>query len=1124
MPTSLLPALDPAGSAVVEACAGSGKTWLLVSRMIRLLLAGAAPSELLAITFTRKAAAEMRNRLDGWLTDLALSPDEEAIEFLVQRGLAEADARVVLPNARGLLEKVLTARPGPMITTFHGWFFHLLSHAPLSLRRPGEVIEDAVLLREEAWHAFTEKLGLERGGSVESAFTELAAELPLASLRELLEGLLDRSAEWWTAGLEKADPVAAACEDLECLLGVAEGEDVFAELFAAPGFAAECAEYQGLVARNGAQGLKGDLERASVLEMGLGLMKADALSPALPRGERKTDGVVEALRQGFLTQKNTLLVRKPGKELDKRLGDEGAARYLELHERLGEQVRLTLHRRAEQRALRLNRLGLLVGQAYLEVYTQLKRDRGGMDFSDGELEVAKLLADEEAAAAVLMKLDARWKHVLLDEFQDTNPLQWRILRGWLEAYGADAERPSVFMVGDPKQSIYRFRRAEPRLFAAATEWLEARFASCRYPQNETRRCAPRVVAWVNALFADRDDYPGFAPHTAHQAILPGWCELYAAPPDESEIPTIPFRNPLLDPPPVTPHKRVGEAAWVAARIQHVVGRMHVAEEGGRPARFSDILVLYASRADLAVFEDAFKQAGIPYLTDRRGGLLNTLEASDLAALLTVLVAPLDNLSLAHCLRSPVFFFTDEDLQYLARDEGAWWQRLARWAGASDAPSRVKRAATLLESWREQVGRLPVHDLLDRIFHEGEISSRYGQTVPERLKTTVLANLDGFLNLSLTLSGGRYPSLPRFLDELRQLRDKAGQDGPDEPPSDGGDVVRMLTIHGAKGLEAPVVFLIKADQTGGSDAHFGVVMDWSPEADRPTHFSLYGSSEWRGPGRDALFEREKAQAERERLNLLYVAMTRARQALFISGVDDGKAGSWLAQARHALERAEMEDLPEMAWATSFPLSQRGTKRDFATSAQAAEFKSSPPPLFQRGEIPPVGSRIEPAGPEAEFGILLHAWLEGITAGLDEAAMRDRLAVDQSTAEKITAVARRILALPELAPAFDATRHLRAHNELEFLDRDGSIARMDRLVEFGSEVWLLDYKTGGLDEPDLARRAEAHREQMAGYRAAAEALYPGKAVRVVLVFGDGRIHWLEGGDIMGHDSLQPRQPTP
>ena len=241
MPTSLLPALDPAGSAVVEACAGSGKTWLLVSRMIRLLLAGAAPSELLAITFTRKAAAEMRNRLDGWLTDLALSPDEEAIEFLVQRGLAEADARVVLPNARGLLEKVLTARPGPMITTFHGWFFHLLSHAPLSLRRPGEVIEDAVLLREEAWHAFTEKLGLERGGSVESAFTELAAELPLASLRELLEGLLDRSAEWWTAGLEKADPVAAACEDLECLLGVAEGEDVFAELFAAPGFAAECA-------------------------------------------------------------------------------------------------------------------------------------------------------------------------------------------------------------------------------------------------------------------------------------------------------------------------------------------------------------------------------------------------------------------------------------------------------------------------------------------------------------------------------------------------------------------------------------------------------------------------------------------------------------------------------------------------------------------------------------------------------------------------------------------------------------------------------------------------------------------------------------------------------------------
>ncbi len=305
----LLHALDPTASAVVEACAGSGKTWLLVSRMIRLLLAGADPSELLAITFTRKAAAEMRSRLDEWLTDLALRPEREVLDFLVQRGLPEAEARAKLPKARGLLEQVLTARPGPMITTFHGWFFHLLDHAPLSLRQPGTVVEQMALLREESWQEFTRSLGHSRGSLAERAFAELAAELPMGTLRGLLESLLDQRAEWWVASQGASEPVAESCGDLEGMLGVSEKEDVVAELFASPGFGAECREYQVLMALNGAAGLKGDLERAEELEQAIGELRippsprgrgwgrgnafpesiAISLSPALPRGGgRKT--------------------------------------------------------------------------------------------------------------------------------------------------------------------------------------------------------------------------------------------------------------------------------------------------------------------------------------------------------------------------------------------------------------------------------------------------------------------------------------------------------------------------------------------------------------------------------------------------------------------------------------------------------------------------------------------------------------------------------------------------------------------------------------------------------------------------------------------------------------------
>ena len=1113
----LLLALDPARSAVVEACAGSGKTWLLVSRMIRLLLAGAEPSELLAITFTRKAAAEMGERLDAWLAELALLPDGPAVAFLVQRGLNEREARAVLPRARGLLERVLAARPGPMITTFHGWFFHLLSRAPLPLRLPGEVIEDAALLRAQAWRGLTAQLGQERGGPLESAFAELIAGIQQTNVRSLLDAVLARRAEWWAAGLEQPDALARCCGDLEARLAVGEQEDVAAALLASPAFVAECREYLALLAENAARGLAGDGKRAALLESAL-------LTPVT-----ETDKAFAALRPVFLTEKGA--VRKPasGKEQDKRLGPARAARYLALHEGLAEQVRQAAGRLADQRALHLNRLGLIVSRAYLEVYQRLKAERGGLDFSDGELEAARLLADDQAAAAVLAKLDARWKHLLLDEFQDTNPLQWRILRTWLEAYGADGERPDVFLVGDPKQSIYRFRRAEPRLFQAAADWLETRFGARRFPHNETRRCAPRVVAWVNAVFSDRPDYPGFVRHQAHQTRLPGWCECHGEPPQTGGATAIPFRNPLTDPPPAAPHKRAGEAAWVAGRIREVVGNLVIeagkparpadgflpppqAAEGGeegvfasRPARYADILVLYATRADLAVYEAAFRQARIPYLTDRRGGLLDTLEARDLEALLTALATPLDDLALAHALRSPVFGCSDADLQLLADDgAGAWWDRLGRRAATDGAPASLARAWNLLSAWAADAGRLPVHDLLDRIFHQADVPRRYARAVADHLRAGVLANLDGFLNLSLALSGGRYPSLPRFLDELRELRRKAGQDGPDEPPAAAGDAVRLSTIHGAKGLEAPVVFLIKADQTGGGDSPYGVVLDWPPEADAPAHFSLHGSAEWRGPGRDDLFTQERQQAERERLNLLYVAMTRARQALFISGVEDGKVDSWLAQAREALARTEREGLPGMSWTPRLP--GDGDETGAAVLAARPDARDS-----EWATVPAIGTRLAPAGPEAEFGIRVHAWLEGLTDGMDAAALRARLALDETEAQAVAGMARRILDLPELAPAFDPARHLRAHNELEFLDASGSLARIDRLVEFDREVWVLDYKTGALGETDAARRVAGHLAQMAGYREAARALYPDKVVRIALVFGDGQVHWIDDATI-------------
>ena len=1071
---ALLPAIDPARSAVVEACAGSGKTWLLVSRMLRLLLAGAAPSELLAITFTRKAAAEMQARLDAWLTDLALLPDADALEFLAQRGITGQTAHDLLPTARGLLERVLAAPP--LITTFHGWFFHLLARAPLSLRLPGEVLEDAALLREEAWFAFAEALGRTRGGAEETAFRELVGELSLSSVRGLLAALLARRAEWWAAGQGEANPVAAASEALAARLGVSEADDPTAALLEDPGFRCDLAEFQALLEANAGSGLSSDAARAARIAS---VIDAEA------------SAALDALHGVLLTRDGTVRSCKLSEALSKRLGG-AAQRYVDLHHGLAGRLLQTLDRLAEQRALRLNRLGLTAGQAYLNAYQRLKDERGGLDFSDAELEAARLLDDEEAAGAVLMKLDARWKHLLLDEFQDTTPLQWRILQAWLAAYGADGERPTVFLVGDPKQSIYRFRRAEPRLFATAADWLAENYQARRYPQNETRRCAPRVVAWVNALFGGRDDYPVFTAHSAHQSGLPGCCEIHLAEPGDALAPAaIRFRDPLAQAPATPAPKRLHEAAWVAARIAAIVGHLELADGAGgsRLADYRDITLLYAKRRDLDVFEAAFKRVGIPYVGDRRGGLLASLEAEDLVALLTVLVSPLDDLALAQSLKCPVFGCTDEDLEHLACGEGPWWLRLLAWSKAPAAPARIVRAAHLLAAWRQVAGPLPVHDLLDRVFHEGELRSRYAAAVAPHLRAGVLANLDGVLGLSLGLSGGRFPSLPRFLDELRQLRDKAGQDAPDEPPTSDANAVRMLTIHAAKGLEAAVVCLIKADEGDGRDEHYGVIMDWPPVARRPVHFSLHGPKAWRGAGRDDLFAQEAEQAARERLNLLYVAMTRARQALFISGVvaADKPPAHWLGLAQTALQQAAMAGLPMSCW------------RDAGTVAVLA----NPPVAAPGAGIPPIGQYRPPVGPEAEFGIAVHACLEWITEGLAEADAHARLGITADS--PIAAAVRRILAIPELAAAFDPTRHLCARNEMEFLDGSGQSFRIDRLVEFADAVWVLDYKTGSLDEPDPACRALPYLAQLDGYREAARQLYPDKPVRTALVFTDGAVEW-------------------
>jgi ATP-dependent helicase/nuclease subunit A len=234
-------ALDPNLSVVVEACAGSGKTWLLVSRVVRLLLAGIPPGEILAITFTRRAAQEMQARLRDWLYELASRDDEYVREFLRQREIEEADIERMLPRARRLYQQFLLAQPGITISTFHGWFMQILQRAPLNSGTAGgvQLVEQTAELWQEAWQTYLAGLHGKQEGEVARSMMDLFSELGLANTQNLLRNFANKRSEWWAYTAGQADPLSYAMENLRDEFNVDLDSDPREALFCRAHFAGD---------------------------------------------------------------------------------------------------------------------------------------------------------------------------------------------------------------------------------------------------------------------------------------------------------------------------------------------------------------------------------------------------------------------------------------------------------------------------------------------------------------------------------------------------------------------------------------------------------------------------------------------------------------------------------------------------------------------------------------------------------------------------------------------------------------------------------------------------------------------------------------------------------------------
>lgn len=1108
-------ACDPNRSVVVEACAGAGKTWMLVSRILRALVDGVRPEEILAITFTRKAAAEVRDRLEGWLlaySDLRASHDDRR-KALLARGLDGPGLDAAAHRLGALYAEGLREGQRVEVRTFHGWFGQLVRSAPWALLAEVGLGGEPVFFEEFDDHRRDVMRRFHRAVRQDTTLQGALGVLVAARGRSTVE-------RWFDAVIARRVEIELAQVAGTLWGSVADAATLDPQVMAS-GDARDHLLGAGISAAI--------REAASALAQASGKRVRD-LAAGLLAALEVDDGAARhaALRSTLLT--------KEGEPFQHVVGSP-AGGLLEPLARVERALQ-------QQQACDEHRAMAMLAACLLDTYRGYKRQRGLADLNDLERGALALLRDAPQAGWLHERLDQRVRQVLIDEFQDTNPLQWQAIRAWLEGYagaggGASGTTPpSVFLVGDPKQSIYRFRRAEPRVFAAASRFVVEALGGQRLACDHTRRNHPQVLEAVNTAFeALQADgrFDGFRHHTTavddSEVPAPGpvldagvarLARILRPPSERSDSPAdapIEFRDSLEQPRDrQAEHLRLIEARQVALAIEGLVSPTE-----GPPVAPGSILVLARTRAPLRHLAQALRERDIPHAPADDLPLDEAPEVLDLLALLDVLASPGQDLSLARALRCPLFGVSDDDLQRVAAGVGegrapTWWAALM---GLPSPGAVLERAQRLLASWQVAAADLPPHDLLERIVGEGELRERLVAAVPPAARPLALAAVQGLVEASLRLDSARYATPYGLVRSLR--RQAVKMPAPRLP-----DAVQLMTVHGAKGLEADAVFVMDADPEAPRAEGPGVLVDWPVDAAAPVTCAFVSAFSRVPPTLQPVLQTELMARRREELNGLYVAMTRARRRLVFSATRPhrGAEGGWWACLQAAVPGVDDAEAADAALAFA---SRPGPGGGLGpTVVQAAEIDRLPrfEPARAKTLAGPVDEPlaevvdVPPAGPGAgvdrhrRLGLAVHRALEwtfapGLAGGLaTDTGGLEPLAVAAAREfgvdpQAVLVITRRVQQAPELAPFFDPARIAWAGNEVP-VSLDGRLLRIDRLVLIRASTgepaawWVLDYKLEL--EP---QRLPTQLQQLRDYREAIRRLQPGEPVRCAFINSQGHL---------------------
>jgi len=540
--------------------------------------------------------------------------------------------------------------------------------------------------------------------------------------------------------------------------------------------------------------------------------------------------------------------------------------------------------------------------------------------------------------------------------------------------------------------------------------------------------------------------------------------------------------------------------------------------------------LLRNRTHISNYERALQEAGIPYQGSEPGSLLESVEIQDMLALLDTLIAPYNSLSLARVLRCPLFSCTEQDLIFLAEqakhNKQNWFGCLCECDDSSSG--NLQLASEMIQRWHEQAGKLPVHDLLDKIYSEADVLNRFEQAFPEHLQSRVIANLMRFIELALEIDSGRYPSLSQFRSRLATLR-KQEKDGPDPAlPNNQGQRLQILTIHSAKGLEAPIVFIADTASTPKERFSYNAHINWPSGADKPQHIQLLLNSKSRDEVTQSLLDAQRQRDMREEANLLYVAVTRARQLLYISGVEatKNKDKGWYKQISRHLEKLELlnENGGYVAESNKMPSIEVAKATEITTELSKIQL---PAALEQRNEYPATYKVIAPSQIMDSEESYSPSFIEREQARLRGNIIHrilERCSDDSLTEEKYTEIlaefsnktdvnsfdscwkeAKDTLDNPVHAEIFTRQHYIKAWNEVPIIYQIDDMAEhtvngiIDRLVQYQDRLLIIDYKSSQLsDNESLSQHAELYRSQLGYYVKGIQKCWPNIKVEAGIIF--------------------------